>query len=244
MSKLYVFTFLACAAVLLAGAQAQNEPPPPNPIMREVSPGVYEVGQLRLDQNARAVTFPGILNMNIGNLEYLLVTNLGATHESLLETDVTPSDLHFAMLLLGAKGSGDQNGEIPPGQIDAKYLKTAPKLKGDDISITVNWKEDGVDKTAPVEDWIINTTTKKAADRGPWTYNGSMFNNGHFLAQIEGAHAALVTYPAALINNPRKGNDNDQIWIVNTKAVPAVNTPVEIVITLLPADPKTKTPAR
>src|SRR5262249_39509051 len=140
--------------------------------------------------------------------------------------------------------SGDQNGEIPPGQIDAKYLKTAPKLKGDDISITVHWKEHDVDKTSPVEDWIVNTATKKAAERGPWIYNGSMFNNGHFLAQIEGAHAALVTYPAALINNPRKGNDNAQIWMVNSKAVPDVNPPVEIVITLLTADPKPSKPAR
>jgi hypothetical protein len=69
-----------------------------------------------------------------------------------------------------------------------------------------------------------------------------MFNEGHFLAQIEGAHAALVTYPAALINNPRKGNDNDQIWTVNTKAVPAVKTPVDIVITLL-SDSDAKSPA-
>jgi hypothetical protein len=94
-----------------------------------------------------------------------------------------------------------------------------------------------------VEDWLINTETKKPAERGPWIYNGSEFNNGHFLAQVEGAHAALVTYPAALINNPRKGNDNDQIWMVNTKAVPAVKTPVEIVITLLTApESKSKAP--
>jgi hypothetical protein len=46
-----------------------------------------------------------------------------------------------------------------------------------------------------------------------------------------------------LINNPRKGNDNDQIWAVNTKAVPPVKTPVEITITLLPA-PDAKSPAK
>jgi len=206
--------------------------------MREVSPGVYEIGQLRLDQKARTVSFPGILNMNDGNLEYLLVTNQGSTHESLLESDVAPSDVHFAMLLLGAKGAGKQSGDLPPGQIDAKYLKAAPKLKGDDITIAVRWKNGAAEKSAPVEDWIINTETKKTMERGPWIYNGSMFNDGRFLAQLEGAHAALVTYPAALINNPRKGNDNDQIWIVNTKAVPAVSTPVEIVITLLSPDPK------
>jgi hypothetical protein len=66
-------------------------------------------------------------------------------------------------------------------------------------------------------------------------YTGSMFRDGHFLAQSEGAFAALVTYPAALINNPRKGSDDDLVWAVNTKAVPPVDTPVEIIITLEPS---------
>jgi hypothetical protein len=69
-----------------------------------------------------------------------------------------------------------------------------------------------------------------------------MFNEGHFLAQVEGSHAALVTYPSALINNPRRGSDNDQIWTVNTKAVPAADTPVEITIQLLPANEPKPTP--
>jgi len=243
MSKLNLLPVLLGGVVLLATARAQNEPPPASPAMREVSPGIYEIGQIRLDQKARTVTFPGVLNMNDGNLEYLIVTEQGNTHESLLVSDVAPSDLHFAMLLLGAKGAGKQNGDLPPAQIDAKFLKTAPKLKGDSVNITVRWKAGDAEKSAPVEDWMINTETKKPVERGPWIYNGSMFNDGHFLAQIEGAHAALVTYPAALINNPRKGNDNDQIWTVNTKAVPAVKTPVDIVITLLPnADAKSQAP--
>jgi hypothetical protein len=241
MPKLKFLPTLLGALALFTAAQAQNEPPAPSPIMREVSPGVYEIGQIRLDQKARTVTFPGELNMNDGNLEYLLVTEQGNVHESLLVSDVTPSDLHFAMLLLGAKGSGEQSGDLPPAQIDAKFLKTAPKLKGDRISITVRWKVSDVEKSTPVEDWIVNTEAKKPAERGPWIYNGSVFNEGHFLAQIEGAHAALVTYPAALINNPRKGNDNDQIWEVNAKAVPPVKTPVDIVITLL-TDPNSKAP--
>ena len=211
--------------------------------MREVSPGIYEIGQIHLDQKARTVTFPAVLNMNDGNLEYLLVTEQGNTHESLLVSDVSPSDLHFAMLLLGAKGSGQHDGEMPPAQIDSKFLKSAPKMKGDNVNITVRWKAGDTEKTMLAEDLITNTETKKPMERGPWVYNGSMFNDGHFLAQIEGAHVSLVTYPAALINNPRKGSDNDQIWIVNTKAIPAVKTPVDVIITLLSnPDAKPKTP--
>lgn len=221
---------------------AQEEPPAPAvPNFREVSPGIYEIGQIRLDQKALTITFPGALNMKQGLLEYLIVTSQGATHESLLVSDVPPTDIQFAMLLLGAKGSGKvPAADAPPPQIDLKYLKTAPKLKGDSISIRVKWKAGEEEKTALVEDWLFNEQTKKTVEHGPWVYNGSMFSNGHFLAQIEGSTAALVTNPAALINNPRKGNDNDQIWSVNEKVVPAVNSPVQIVIELTPSaeDPK------
>ncbi len=225
------------SAALLAVALAQDaDSPPVTPVMREVSPGIYEIGKIRLDQKARSVRLPGVLNMKDGILEYLLVTEHGSVHESLLVCAVQPNDLHFAMLLLGAKGSGADNspGAVPPGQIDAQYLKTAPKLRGEAVAISVQWKEGGQEKSAPVEDWIFNTATKKPMKRGPWTYNGSMFNDGLFLAQVEGAFAALVTYPSALINNPRQGSDNDGIWTVNEKAIPAVKTPVEITIQLLP----------
>jgi len=244
MSPLKSLAALLGLTLPFAALRAQDgDSPPVSPVMREISPGIYEIGKIHLDQKARTVRFPGLLNMKDGNLEYLLVTDQGNVHESLLVSDVQPNDLHFAMLLLGAKGSGEKaSGEMPPGQIDAKYLKTAPPLKGDRVNITVEWKAGDAVKSTPVEDWIVNTTRKKPMERGPWIYNGSMFNEGRFLAQLEGAFAALVTYPAALINNPRRGNDDDSIWIVNEKAVPAVKTPVDITIQLLPATDAKATP--
>lgn len=208
------------------------------PTMLEISPGIYQIGQIRLDQAQHMATFPGKVNMVEGPLEYVLVTTEGATHESLLSTEVQPADLHFAMLLLGAKGAGILTpgpDEAPPTQIDKAYLEHAPRLKGDSIQIAVRWTAGTGKKTTPVEDWIINTESKKAAARGPWIYTGSMFQGGQFRAQSEGAFAALVTYPAALINNPRKGSDNDLVWEVNKKTVPPVDTPVTIVIKLDPA---------
>jgi hypothetical protein len=56
--------------------------------------------------------------------------------------------------------------------------------------------------------------------------------SGHFLAQTEGVFAALVTNPSALINNPRKGNNDDQIWEVNEKVVPRAETAVQITVRL------------
>lgn len=245
LPKIVTLTFLTLCG---GRAWAQDDPHAPAvPNIREVAPGQYEIGLVHLDQKARSLTFPGALNLNEGLMEYLIVTPEGSTHESLLVTDARPTDLQFAMLLLGAKGSGaSERGALdaPPPQIDSKYLKTAPRLKGDGVAIRVTWKAGQEEKTVPAEDWLTNEKTKKSVERGPWVYNGSMFNNGHFLAQVEGAIAALVTNPAALINNPRKGSDDDQIWSVNEKAVPPVKTPVQITIQLTsaPADPVSPAP--
>jgi hypothetical protein len=213
--------------------------------MQEISPGVFQLGKLRLDKHTRSVSFPGKVNMDKDLVEYVLVTSMGATHESLLSSEVQPSDVHFAMLLLGAKGAGllaPQPGDAPPGQIDAEYLRTAPRLKGDNVTFSVKWKDHaGIERTSPVEDWLMHAETRKPVPHGPWIYTGSMFGQeGGFLAQQTGTFASVVTNPAALINNPRPGNNDDKVWAVNDKAVPPVDTPVEIVFTLAEGTSETK----
>jgi hypothetical protein len=214
-------------------ATAQDVPPPAKPVVREISPGIFEVGKVRLDQKALSISFPGILNMKRGMVEYLLVNSTGAVHESLLATDVGATDIHVAMLLLGARG-GAVTAVAPPAQLDAQYFRSAPKLTGDSVFITVKWKEKDAEKTAPIEEWLTDETGKKKIEHGPWIYNGSMVYEGQFLAQADGNLVALVTSPTALINNPRKGNDNDEMWHVNEEITPSANTAVEIIFKLVP----------
>ena len=241
-----MFRLAPCLLVVLVSARisavADDAKPP---AMREVSPGVYEIGDIHLDKNNSSLTFHGKVNMADGAIEYLICTPRGSTHESLLVTDTQPTDIHFAMLLLGAKGAGilaPAPADAPPAQIDGEYLKRAPRLKGDSITLTASWRDAaGREKKAAVEDWVLNIGDKKSAPRGPWIYTGSMFAEEKFLAQLQGTIASVIANPAALINNPRKGSDNDQIWAVNTKAVPPVETPVEITIKIeSKPEPKSK----
>lgn len=234
---------LAVLSALAVTAGSQEPPAAPAPgAMRETSPGVFELGKVRLDKNARTVSFPGILNMDKGLLEYLLVGPGGSTHESLLVSDIPPQDVHLAMVLLGAKGAGiaaPAPDQAPPAQITEEYLKTAPKLKGDSIKLAVKWKaKDEAEKTAPVEDWLLFLPTEKPPEPGAWIYSGSMFGaDGNFLAQQQQLFAALITNPGALINTSHAGNNNDEAWAVNQKTVPPVQTPVEIIFQLAPATP-------
>jgi hypothetical protein len=66
--------------------------------------------------------------------------------------------------------------------------------------------------------------------------------DGTFLAQRDGSIASVITDPDALLNSMRPGRDKDDIWQVNTNAVPAIDTPVNITIQF--RDPSTGSQVR
>ena len=182
------------------------------------------------------------MNQRQGLIEYLLVNEKGKVHESLLATKVLPHDIHLALLLIGLKEDPKENAkETPPPQaIDSAYLQAAPKLKGTPVRLSVAWTQNGKRKEVPAEEWIFNLQTNRPMTHGPWTYNGSLVQDGVFLADQELSIVAVITDPTALVNNPREGYDNDEIWQVQEKAVPPLKTPVEISITLAEATTTTK----
>jgi hypothetical protein len=236
------------AIAILAATPLLAQAPPEFSAPKEIAPGIFQVGTVRLDKNEGTVTFPAKVNMDDGLLEYLMVSPQGPVHESLFTSEVAPQDVHMAMLLLGAKGMAQKQNGKEPARIDAEYLAHAPKLTGDRIFLSVKWTDKaGSKQSIPPERWIVRKffTPKKppkteAAEDGPWLYTGSFFYENRFIAQVEGAFAAMVTYPGALINNPRKGSDDDHIWFVKKEVVPPVGTPVEFSIRLEPADKPAK----
>lgn len=226
--------------LFLAALPALAQEAPRFQAPKEVGPGLYEVGTVRIDKNANAVTVPAKVNMVDGLVEYLCVTSKGSTHESVLVSDAGPQNVHVAMLLLGAKGTAPKEGQQAPGQIDAEYLAKLPKLVGDRVSLSVRWKDkEGKEQTAPAERWIMQRIVAKnkpaketPMSDGPWLYNGSFLHEGRFVAEGQGVYAAVNTFPSALINNPRPGANDDKLWFANQKAMPPVGTPVDFVIKL------------
>jgi len=192
------------------------------PGIRQISPGIFEIGKVRLDKATRSVTFPAVVNMTEAIVEYFVVTGDGKVHESVLRTQAVPKDIHVAMLLLDVKGAGTN-------MVPADPLKRIP---GDSVNIEVSWKEKGKTKRVPAEKLIFNTQTKTNLSPGPWIYNGSHVENGVLLADQDGSIVSLITDPFALVNNPRPGRDNDDLCEVDSKAVPALDTPVEVHIIL------------
>jgi len=189
--------------------------------------GALDYRGIKIDKDKRTATFPAEINMNAENLEYLIVADTGKTHESLLSTKIQPYDIQVAMLLLGIQPAGKSDSQ-PPGQLNREYLKTAPELKGARINLFLAWPGHRV----RAENLVWNTDQNAPMTEGPWTYNGSELYDGKFLAQIDGSITALVRDSGALMNNPRPGNDDDQIWQPYAKVMPPVGTTVDVIIEL------------
>lgn len=238
-----VLTALSLVWVLAATAQQPpglpEEKPPTPPSIREVSPGVFQVGGVKLEKAVRRVSFPAKLNMNDGPLEYLLVTAMGKTHESVLRTDIEPHHLQVAMLLLGAKGTqgapltnAPSGGPITQGPAGERN----PPLPGDPVLIEVTWTQNGKAQRKHIEELVFNKRAKEPMSKGPFTFTGSRVWQGKFVAQTEGSLIALITDPDAVFNNPRPHRDADDTWVVRKQDVPAAETPVEVSITVLPPE--------
>ncbi|HEV3270903.1 MAG TPA: YdjY domain-containing protein [Candidatus Methylacidiphilales bacterium] len=232
----FLFGLLAAITIPVAGQAPPPGAPTPAaaPVVHEVAPGIFEYNGVRLDKEHRRISFPATVNQRQGLIEYLLVNEKGKVHESLFATKVLPHDIHIALLLIGLKEEANVNPNepVPPSAIDSAYLQSAPKLKGPPVQLSVAWTQDGKRKEVPAEEWILNLQTNRPMTPGPWIYNGSLVEDGVFLADQDLSIVAVITDPTALANNPREGYDNDEIWQVQEKAVPPLDTPVEFSITL------------
>lgn len=232
----HFFIFLLVAFWSLA----QEPAPTTNQPLRQISRDVFQLGDVRLDKRLKTVEFPAQMNMNEGLIEYLLVNSHGKAYESLLRTDVEPYSIQLAMLLIGAKGAPQTpallNTPSVPFHVNrpanATNLPPLPAISGDPISIRLDWHIDHRRVELPAEDGIVNLATKTNAARGPWTYNGSRVVNGNFLAQREGQIVAMIDDIDAMVNNPRVGHEDDQIWQINSNALPPLNTTIEVTFKL------------
>lgn len=227
----------------LMSVSAQPVPerqPPADPTVRIVD-GMVEIGGVRVDRDARSVSFPASVNMDQDLIEYAIVDYRGKTHESLLSTKVAPQNIHLAMLLVGLEQQPvtvSEEVQRPPERIDPSYLETTSVPSGAKVKVTVRWKNGATPVVKPLNELLLSVETGKAPAISEWIYNGSLVENGRFLAQDDGGITALITDPVALINhaNPKRTDDLD--WKPNAAVLPPVDTPVTVRIDFV-ANPST-----
>ncbi len=239
-------TLILFAAVITLGSAQDQSPvepkslPAPDQSVAVVEPSVkkidenrYEIGGIIIDQKLREIRFPAKVNMPEGLLEFAIVHLHGKLHESLLLTEVSPTNINLAFTLLRYPPSpelyalpNDHGGE------SNDYPEVSPEIKAAArVKIEVEWKDGGNLKRFPINDWLQHTTTTLAMPPGPWVYGGSHIRHGKYEAEISGDIVAVFVSGASIINYPGADNRDDTVWVAFPKRVPPEGTDVTVIIT-------------
>jgi len=250
--------FIAIACVLAAGAltsraQITNPAASPGPTnliaitnaadglvtnmpmdvaIKEISPGVFALGDVMIDRRERTVSFPARFNLDVGAMEYFLVTSWGKIHESILKTDTQPYRIHVAMLLLGAQGVGTNlPPDMPPPGGFLSHPANIP-IPGDKLAVEVGWTNGTMEVRHRASELIYNRKQQAPMSADDWSYNGSIMIDNGFLAQADGSIISLATDWAAMVNNNGPGHDDDSDWTANTNNLPPTNAVVRVTFRL------------
>jgi len=240
--RTFIF-FAALTALVTAQDQSPVEPQSQpgldqpvaavEPSVKKIDENRYDIGGIIIDQKLREIRIPTKVNMPEGLLEFAIVHLHGKLHETLLLTEVSPTNINLAFTLLRYPPSPELYA-LPNnhGGESNDYPEVSPEIKAAArIKIEVEWKDGENLKRFPINDWIQHTTTTLAMPPGPWVYGGSQIHHGKYAAEISGDIAAVFLSGSSIINYPGPDNRDDTVWIAFPNRVPPEGTDVTVIIT-------------
>lgn len=190
-------------------ATKPGEKPNTQPIAQEKHVIRFDGGvEVFIEGNERVEVAAKVLGGQLRPLEYLVVTQAGASHEALFRVDCDGYDLHQGLELIG----------LPAGKKKLAFRGDPTLPDGAPVDVTVEWGEGKDKKTHPVEDWIFNIRTNKVLERGPWTFTGSVsefredVGREIYLADQLGNIMAVWRDPSCVVNNPRASATDDKAF--------------------------------
>ncbi len=183
---------VATEAVPRVEAQKAESPPPS-------LPGItfnLEAGYVELDAE--------VVGNHVDWLELIACTPNSREHETLVTVTAKPSDLHFALLLLGVEPGRTQTGV----RTDEGWKLLRATGGGVFLDFVVPVKQDGEEEVAsgatpeqrvvPVGEWVLDRLTGEPLNTRRWMFTGSrvMDDRGTpvYLADVNGTVASLVHF--------------------------------------------------
>jgi hypothetical protein len=209
----------------------KEQPPPPGTpggprlpsdqasSVERIGPGVYRIGTVVADQKKGTVTVPGSVNMQEGLVELLACGPRGKRHESVLVLDANPHNIQVALLLIG----------LEPGPGNLEYQGDPRTPLGDPVDILVRFNGPGGRVEKRGEEMILDKPRDKAMETTHWVFTGSKVIDGMFMAAMEQSIVTTFHDPFTIIDNPLPNGGDDTVYYVNSRVVPPVGTPVEVV---------------
>ncbi len=240
-SLLAIITFHSAIVV----AQESTVPVDPLKQMKETQQRIqklsateYLLDGIKIKADTREVRIPCQVCLKKAPIEYMLTTDTGKTHETVLTTAVSPTAIQVAMLLVNYEPATEGLlAKVPENERPKTWKDEPPKIKGANrVNIAVEWKIGTAVQSGALSQWAQNSDTRKAPlDLDTWIFNGSYIDERGFIAQQEGSIIGIWLDRGAIFNSPAEGNWRDDLWISLPDNIPDEMTPVVLIIT--PAKP-------
>lgn len=173
-------------------------------------------------------------------------------HESLLATDVMPSDVHAALLLAGARPGSpavfQRTGE--DGQ------RTRTPASGSALEVTFHWKHDDEPRSVKPWSWIRHADNDERLSPASFIFAGSATSREGYAADAEGTLLSLVVFDVRAGDGRSVGIEtiawadpisheqavDDAVWVADWERIPDEGTPVIVRIKVLDERPEKDRP--
>ena len=204
----------------------------------------FEEQGIQLDVDAQVCGVPANVCIREDLLEYLVVGPVGAAHEALLSTDVTPSLLNTALVALGVRpGVNAQWVEVDPAPTPEEVTAGAPTHevippKGDGLYLYVAWQDGDERYFFRIEDVLRNLDRRASMQRHGWVYLGSrMILHGsrqeeRFAAGVDGnlINISFFSSGNTIVTAAMDECVKQTVWLPNPWILPRRDAKVSLVL--------------
>jgi hypothetical protein len=194
---------------------------------------MVEVGKnviLEVAGKDRRVIVKSIVVLREGQLEGLLTRTMAKEHEYILASDCDARHIHAALKLAGGK--------------EGSPVIFVPKYKpahGSTIKVSLRYKKDGKVVTVPAQHWVREHKGKKRLDLD-WVFAGSRFvphpepGKAKIYTANGGDLICLCNIDTAMLDLPVKSPKrfDSRVYEAHTDRIPAKDTPVEVILEVVP----------
>ena len=246
---------------------AQDAPPPPAadasapkaPAVVKTGDNQFKVGLIEFDSRSREIRFPAWVNMAKGMIEFPVVHRNGRVHEAIFATDALPLHLETVLRLLRYKPSKEVFPQYPG--IDLKnpppqdqwptpvYATPDPAAH---VQVLARWTQGaGKPMEVDVREMLYRATLDKDGNETPrirfqdkaghWVFTGSSEQMKETVEALGGAMVGVRPEEECCINTVRNEAVQEGEWFADPARIPAVDTPVTILIR--PAESSPPAPA-
>ena len=176
---------------------------------------------VRVDCEAVAADYP---------LEFLAVVTGTNEYEALVRSDVKPSDLHLALLLIGLRPGS------PVHYSEATKAWLPPT--GPPVDVWFEYQKDGQPQRLPAYRLMRDIHTKAAAQPFTWCFTGSRTYDGVYAADQTGSLVGVINNENSVLDVPAlrgralEARDYER----NAELLPPAGTPVTMVLSPAAAD--------